>query len=223
MLAVNSALTPAKLTARLRETARAFPAVSDNTPQPPVCHTPTSTSDVQDAECICTTAVCGSGMLDIHAAVLAAQRPVALVSQSGVVGAGRSLSLDGTASSAALGRNLATYAWTTVTATGGAAPAVFSAPSAAMTSVNSPLAGTVVLRLTVTDNLGATDTADVTVNAATSGGSVDTPSAPATVPDSASGGGGMLDATLLLLLGSLTIASYRRKARTAPGRHTSIP
>lgn len=223
MLAVNSHLTPAKLTTRLRETARAFPTASDSTPQPPVCHVPASTSDVQDAECICTTSVCGSGMLDIDAAVMAAQRPVALVSQSGVVGPGRSLSLDGTASGAALDRSLATYAWSTVTATGGATPAIFSAPSAATTTVESPLAGTLVLRLTVTDNVGATDTADVTVNAATSGGAVETPSAPAAVPDSASGGGGALDAALLLLLGALLMTLRLRTARFTAGRHTSLP
>jgi serine protease len=207
MLAVNPRLTPAKLSARLKETARAFPATSDNATQPPVCHVPTSSTDTQDSECICTTATCGAGMLDIGAAVLAAQRPTALASLSGTVAVGRTLTLDGSASAAATGRTLAAYAWTLVSATGGAAAPAFSTPAAAVTTIGTPTAGTLTLRLTVTDNAGAVDTADVTVNAPTSGGAVVTPAAPA-APDS--GGGGRLDALLLLALTGLALRGILR-------------
>jgi serine protease len=72
MLAVNPALTPQLLIQHIRASARPFPAVSDTNPQPPACQLP-AVAPLQDRECICSTQVCGAGMLDAHAAVLAAQ------------------------------------------------------------------------------------------------------------------------------------------------------
>lgn len=72
MLSVNPNLTPAQLIQHIRASARPFPTVSDTVPAPPACVSPT-VSPVQNAECICSTAWCGAGMLDTHAAVLAAQ------------------------------------------------------------------------------------------------------------------------------------------------------
>ncbi|MET0291714.1 MAG: S8 family serine peptidase [Steroidobacteraceae bacterium] len=219
MLAVNPKLTPGKLTSRLRESARAFPTMSDNTPQPSVCHVPTSTSDVQDVECICTTTTCGAGMLDISAAVTTARRPVALATVSGTVGAGRPLTLVGSASAAATGRSIASYAWTVVTTSGGAAMPTLATPAAASTTLLSPVSGSVTLRLTVTDDANLADTADVTIEAATSGGTVDTPSAPSpTTPAAAnSGGGGASDAALLTFLAAALAVSLpaRRKRRSS--------
>jgi serine protease len=71
MLSVSPNLTPAQLTSLIRSSARPFPTVSDNNPQPPACVSPTVTP-VQGTECICNTQFCGAGMLDTHAAVLAA-------------------------------------------------------------------------------------------------------------------------------------------------------
>ncbi len=71
MLSVNPGLTPAQVISLVRSTARPFPATSDTTPQPPACVSPAQ-KPLQDAECICTTAVCGAGMLDAQAAVQAA-------------------------------------------------------------------------------------------------------------------------------------------------------
>jgi serine protease len=72
MLSVNANLTPAQLIQHIRSSARSFPSTSDSNPQPPACVSPTITP-LQAAECICNTQVCGAGMLDAHAAVLAAQ------------------------------------------------------------------------------------------------------------------------------------------------------
>lgn len=215
MLAVNGRLTPAKLTDRLRATARAFPTQSDTTPAPPTCHVPTSTTDIQDTECICTTATCGVGMLDIGAAVLAAQRPAALAAVIGTVGPGRTLTLDGSQSAAATGRTIASYAWTTVSTSGGAATPSFATPAAATTTILSPVSGSISVRLTVVDDHGGSDTADLTIDAATSGGNVTAPSAPATA--SSGGGGGAMDPALLLALTAALVLG-RTIHRSAPRR-----
>jgi hypothetical protein len=76
-----------------------------------------------------------------------------------------------------------------------------------VTTIGTPTAGTLTLRLTVTDNAGAVDTADVTVSAPTSGGAVVTPAA---APAPASGGGGRLDALLLLALTGLALRGILR-------------
>lgn len=71
MFAVNPGLTPQQVIELIRNTARPFPTTSDSTPQPPFCELP-SVKPLQESECICTTAVCGAGLLDAGAAVLAA-------------------------------------------------------------------------------------------------------------------------------------------------------
>ena len=60
----------AQLIARLREGASPFPTTSSTSSL--ICHVPTSSSDLQNKECICTTQTCGAGMVDAAAAVAAA-------------------------------------------------------------------------------------------------------------------------------------------------------
>jgi len=62
MLSVNPALTPAQVLSKLQTTARAFPTPG------PACNSPYP----QGSTCNCTTALCGSGILDAGAAVAAA-------------------------------------------------------------------------------------------------------------------------------------------------------
>jgi serine protease len=208
MKSVNPALTPALLTARIRSTARPFPGSSDTVPAPPVCQTPTATAK-QDAECICTTALCGAGLLDTAAAVTAALQPAVLAQVTGIVGIGRVLTLDGSQSSVAtgVGRTAASYAWTVVSTSGGAGtPAIINATQA-VASVESPAVGSYTLRLTLTDNLGASDNALVTVTAAGTGGSSGSTSPP---PSTASGGGGTLSPMTVLLLALFAVALMRR-------------
>jgi serine protease len=200
---VNPALTPALIIARIKETARAFPATSiDASPQPPAC-VPPAENPLQSAECICNTQVCGAGMLNAHGAVLAAQRPVVFARVTGVVGAGRLLTLDGSQSAASTGRTIVSHAWSVASTSGGASAPTIVAPTQAVATVLSPSAGSYVLRLTVTDNLGSSDSALVTVTA-TGGTSTSPPPAPA--GDSDTGGGGAVSITLLLLAACLLLA-----------------
>ncbi len=161
MHAVNAKLPPALLAARLREGARAFPTTSTTVPAPPVCHVPINDSDIQATECICTTQTCGAGMLDAAASVTAALRPAVSIQLPASVVAGQNVSLDANGSAAACGRTVSTFAWT-VQVPGGQPPTIVN-PDQAVASVLAPTSGEFTLRLTVTDNTGAQDFADVTV------------------------------------------------------------
>jgi subtilisin family serine protease len=81
VFSVNPALTPAQMLAKLQTTARAFPQTGA------ACTTPT----VQGSTCNCTTALCGTGILDAGAAVAAAVTSGTTIASSAnpsVVGAG---------------------------------------------------------------------------------------------------------------------------------------
>jgi len=209
MKSVNPSLTPAALIARIRSSARAFPATSDTVPAPPVCHQPTSSSDVQDSECLCTTQVCGAGLLFASGAVNEALRPIALASLTGTVGPGAALTLDGSQSGVATGRT-ASYQWTVTSTSNGAATPTIQNPTLSIAGITAPAKGSVVLRLTVTDNLGATDTADVTVTVASTGGSTGTTAPP---PFTSNGGGGGALSWLFLLGTILLLATRLRLIR----------
>ena len=78
MLSVQPALATADVRALLRATARPFPTTGsdDGGVVVPVCQAPTfdaQRSPVDQAQCYCTTATCGAGMLDAGAAVRAAK------------------------------------------------------------------------------------------------------------------------------------------------------
>jgi serine protease len=211
MKAVNPALTPVALIARMKSSARPFPTTSDTVPAPPVCQMPTA-GQVQSSECICTTQVCGAGLLFASGAVNEALRPIALAQVTGTLRAGNTVSLDGSRSGVSTGRT-ATYQWSVVSATSGANTPTISNASQSVASVVVQENGTVVLRLTITDNLGANDTADVSIvmTAASNGGSGGTSPPPST----STGGGGQYSAlwlvfTLALLLARLNTARMAR-------------
>jgi serine protease len=208
MKSVNPSLTPAALIARIRSSARAFPTSSDTVPAPPVCHQPTSSTDVQNTECICTTQACGAGLLFASGAVNEALRPIALAALTGTVGPNAALTLDGSHSGVATGRT-ASYQWTVVSTSNGATTPTIQNPTLAIASFTAQSQGTVVLRLTVTDNLGATDTADVTVTVASTGGSGGS-TAPQPAPSKS--GGGAMSWPLLIGFAVLLAARMRRFA-----------
>ena len=82
MASVNSNLNTCQLISRLKEGSVPFPQTSIGaTTQPPACHVPTGTSDLQMLECICTLdgKTCGAGMANAQGAVNAALRPIAAV------------------------------------------------------------------------------------------------------------------------------------------------
>jgi serine protease len=211
MKAVNPRLTPAQLVNRLKSTARAFPTVSDTSPSPPACVSP-AVDDDQSSECFCNTQVCGAGMLDSGAAVNAALRPTAVAQVLGTIIANRKLDLDGTGSGASVNRSLTGYQWSVVSVTGGASSPVITNANQALASVNAPATGSYTLQLAVTDNIGATDTVQVSVTAPLSGGGTDSTNPPPTANGS-SGGGAFSPVTLgALTLLLLFVACRRRRA-----------
>ncbi|MGH8178921.1 MAG: S8 family serine peptidase [Steroidobacter sp.] len=202
MHSVNAQLSPAHYRSILRETAALFPTSSATTTS--VCRTPTGPADIQNLECICTTQTCGAGMLNTHAAVLAAQRPLAVVQAPGIIEAGVDIALDGGSSVAANARSIGAYQWSTVNVTG-ATPSIAD-PAQARTNLQVSGASQFTLRLTVTDDQGAFDTADVAMA---------TPSAPPPPPpvqnpppaqSNARSGGGDVGLAMLALLSWLTLA-----------------
>jgi serine protease len=157
MLSANSNLKSPQLIARLKEGAKKpFPTISASVPAPGVCHVPTGASDIQDLECICTTAVCGAGMANALGSVNAALRPIASVTVQGTVNAGAALTLQGGGSTAAtLGAHtIASYLWTR----GGA-----TISSASTANVTAPTSGALTACLTVTDDVGKQDTARIVI------------------------------------------------------------
>ena len=200
MTSVNPALTPTLLISRLKASARAFPTVSDTTPQPPACVAP-SITPTQATECICTTQVCGAGMLDAAAAVSDALRPAAIAAVSGPVRPGSRISLVGASSAASVGRTLVSYQWSLLSGT--TAGAVLESPTLPTASLIVPSSGQVVVRLVVTDNQGATDQAEISVEA----GNTTSTSPPTT---GVTRGGGF--DPLLVVMAALFLCIRRRRS-----------
>lgn len=188
---VNSQLSPAQYITVLRESATAFPTTSTTTTN--VCHVPTGSADLQNTECICTTQTCGAGMLNTHAAVLAAQRPFAVAQAPSTIAAGTDVTIDARSSFASNNRTIISYQWSAVGVTG-VTPA-FVDPAQAFTTLQVSGASAFTLRLTVTDDQGAQDTADVVMATPP-----DPPPTPVQPARSGGGGGGSLGWLMLAVL-----------------------
>jgi serine protease len=163
MLAVNGNLRAPQLIARLRQGAQRFPVSSD--PSVPACHIPSSAGDLQTAECNCTTQTCGAGMASARGALSQALRPIAAISVPATYSPGARLTLDGSGSAAACNARLTAYQWT-VMQPASHPPAIQNAGTA-QAGVTAPLiSGTsFTLVLTVTDDSGRTDSAEVVIGA----------------------------------------------------------
>jgi hypothetical protein len=159
MLSVNSNLNTCQLVARLKEGALPFPQASvGEATQPPVCHVPAGASDVQALECICTLdgKTCGAGMANAFGAVKAALRPIAAVA----VSQGQTVTMDAQNSAAATGHSISSYQWTSV----GKLDVTLSNATSATATATAPSCGFGTVRLTVTDEAGRVDTADVVLS-----------------------------------------------------------
>jgi serine protease len=161
MLSRNHNLSTAQMLARLRESARPFPTTVADAPTIQACHVPTSTADTQLEQCLCTTQVCGAGMADAANSVGAADRPIVAIALPASVSPGQTARFNAAASSAACGRVVSSYAWTVVDPATN--PPVITDANSPSAAVNAPIFGSITLRLTVTDDQGRTDSADVVV------------------------------------------------------------
>jgi serine protease len=181
MSTVNGNLNSCQLVSRLKEGSLPYPQSSlDATgTQPQMCHVPASATDVQGSECICTrdAQTCGAGMASAPGALTAALRPIAAVAIPASVTAGQSVALDGSGSGAANGRSVSSYQWSPVS--GGLSLSITGGMTS-RASVTAPSCGVATVALTVTDDAGHSDTADVVITPTSA-----TTSAPATAGQSA--------------------------------------
>ncbi|MCH7343411.1 S8 family serine peptidase [Pelomonas sp. CA6] len=203
MLSADPTLTPARLTQLLRGSARAF-VTSGAGGSVPQCRAPSSTAQL---ECYCTTSTCGAGMLDAAAAVQAAaavSTPTATITASAsTVQTGASITLSGSGSVAAGGRSIASYQWSI---TNGSGSATLSASNGASVTLSGGSAGTVTVRLTVTDSLGVSASQDLVLTISA------TPVSNVSSGGSSGGGGGLAHPGWLLALALAALALGR------PGR-----
>jgi len=209
-LSVQGAMTPAGVRAAMQATARPFPSSGvAGDPNPIVaCHAPDGREQLQ---CYCTTTTCGAGMLDAGAAVRAATgiRVVIDVAPPAPT-AGQAITLSGSASTVAPGRSIASWQWSLVDA--GSTGSVFEGGTAGATATLTPTAaGTVVVRLVLTDDRGAAVAEQRSVTVAPAA-----VTAPAGDPGAGSGGGALSWPWLLGLLMAVhclaTPPSRRRRA-----------
>lgn len=162
MHAVNARLASGHLIERLQLGATQFP-LNPNTGVSN-CRIPIGSNDLQTEECYCTTETCGAGLLNAAGAVTQALRPVASIRAPDAVFPGQDVVLDASPSAAACNRIITAYEWSVVSSSG--APPALSATLEPAVRVQAPATGEFTVRVKVTDDTGATDTADVTVNSA---------------------------------------------------------
>jgi serine protease len=219
MLSVQPALTPAQVKTKLQESAQPFPATGGSAPAQTACVAPSAANSSEQGECYCVVGLCGAGMLDAHAAVLAALGVQAAISDSTAAPtAGLPVALTST-STVGSGGAIASYAWA-VTSAGSTGVTITSGQGASTLNLLPAAAGSFSVSLTVTDAFGnaSTTTSTVAVAAAAS----------PTVPSTGSSGGGAIGAgwLLLLLAAVLVLAAEdlirrRRAALSDPLRSSS--
>jgi hypothetical protein len=102
-------------------------------------------------------------MADAALSVAAAGRPiVAITTPDMLLSAGQNVTFDASGSAASCGSTIASYSWSVTSPA--ANPPPLSGASTALVSLTAPAGTPVTLHLTVTDDQGRTDSADVVVN-----------------------------------------------------------
>jgi len=196
MLSANPALTTAQVISALTGTARSFPTAGAGAGVP-ICAATSATA--QNYECYCTTSACGAGLLDASAAVARAASgvPVANIDTLTTVLVGNSLPLSGMSSKASATTSaIQTYAWSV---SSGASLARFTgATNASTATLLGTAPGTVVVSLTVTDNMaGKAATSSTTLTVVTPTVAAITPSATSVTAGSSIGLDGTASHTLI--------------------------
>jgi serine protease len=166
MLGITPSLTPTQIIARMESSAVTFPTSSSTTSTQ--CTLASTTADsngnftepTTPAECVCTTATCGAGMLNALSAVLAAAGMFVEITPSSTTGyPGQRITLDGSASTAAAGYTIVSYQWTTDPHT---SEQLLNANQAIATLVV-PTFRSIGVTLTITDNIGRTLSGSTTI------------------------------------------------------------
>jgi serine protease len=139
MLAVNNLLSPRQLIERMKAGARTHASFGGLS----ACGTPGA------GPCNCTTATCGTGLLDAHTSVQLATGPAVVIKPLAQVEPGTVVTLDGSQSVAIPGANITSFQWTQVE---GPPVTISSATSAVATAILASEA-TYVFSLTARDNL----------------------------------------------------------------------
>ena len=181
MLSVRPSMTSTEVLALLRSTARPFVSTGAS-PGTAQCAAPNGTEQL---ECYCTTSTCGAGMLDAAAAVKATQAAngaqIVIAATPASPTAGQTITVSAAGSTVGTGRSIASAAWTLVDG-GGAVSGFASASNGISTTLTPTVAGTISLRVQLTDDLGVVHTGSSSIVVA---------AAPAVVtPPTSSGGGG---------------------------------
>ncbi len=203
------ALTPEEVRQVLRTSARPFPqdGADNGTDPTPVaaCRPPDGTEQLQ---CYCpnpapgVTSLCGAGMLDAAGAVRASEAAfarIALVGPANPV-AGEVLRLDAGGSLPRLGGAIVGYAWS-LPVTGGVSAGFSGATNAATALLPTSAAGTLTVRLTVTDDRGDSASTDLSIAVA------------ASPPAGGGTGGGAIGLGWLLALGGAVFGLRRMRDR----------
>ncbi len=188
MLAINPALTPDALIARMKASSLPHVGLGGF----PMC------SSNNTVACNCDTTVCGAGLLNPQGAVQQSVNPAAVIAAVGSPSLGAAITLDGRASAAVGTATLSSFAWSQVSGLN----VVIGNASTSVTQVVLPnTAGAFIFQLSVTDSLGRNGTAQLYIN-------TEPPVAPINVTtSSSSGGGGGADRWLWLALMALALTA----------------
>jgi serine protease len=212
MLSARPQLEPQEVLTLMQSSARAFPtsgAGNDENGLPvPMCHAPDGTDQLQ---CYCSVGLCGAGMVDADAAVLAATGTLARIGlEPAAPVVGDRLRLSAAGSLVASGRSIVSYEWA-LTANPGVATDFAGATNGLEVELPTVAAGTVTVSLVLLDDAGQRSTVQRDISVA----DAPVPDAPA-----ASEGGG---ASSVLWVGLLALAvgvllHGRRRSAAARGK-----
>ncbi|HXO57716.1 MAG TPA: S8 family serine peptidase, partial [Mycobacterium sp.] len=203
MLSVSPSMTPSQLISRIQSSAVAFPTSSSTTST--ACQLAATTTDSsgnytdtsQDVECVCTTATCGSGMLNAAAAVETASGIfVEITTSEPSALPGQHITLTGSGSTPTTGDTIVSYQWSTIPAT---SDQLINANQAVATFVM-PAFRSIQVQLTIVDSGGHTASATAWIQSAFG---------------AAAGVGVGSFGPELLILAALTVAVLVRRRRRA--------
>ncbi len=214
MLSQRPQLEPQEVLALMQASARAFPtsgAGDDENGQPvPMCRAPGGADQLQ---CYCSVGLCGAGMVDADAAVLAAAGTVARIGQGPAAPVvGDMLRLSAAPSLVADGRSIVGYAWS-LDVNPGVVAGIDGAANRPELELQALAAGTLSVTLVLTDDAGqrATVQRSISVGAAPVAAVPDVP-----VASGGGGGGGASSALWVGLLALAVAVLLHTRPRAAP-------